>query len=552
MAEPEDVTQRPGSSDTNNPNEPAGPAQAGPDAASADDQGTASQWAKPAATNWPVPDAGPGADRPAPPENPPPTADEPTLSYPNTDEPTISYPAAGSSTSGYPQGTFGAGQYPAGQQSYGQYPVGQQPYGQQPYGQQPYGQPGYGQQGYGQQGYGQQGYGQQGYGQQGYGQHPGYYSPSQYYYQPPTPQATTRKRWPVALVALVAAFVLAAGGFTWASRSLVGSLPSSSTTTAPQIEPSAPANQQQRGGNTTKSSQVSAAQSAGVVLIEARTSSGLAAGTGMILTADGNVLTNYHVVAGSEKLAVTVADTGDTYTATVLGFDQTRDVALLRLADASGLTTVKTDTNGVTVGEEIAAVGNAGGEGVLVGAAGEVAATNRDLRVASDSPWGSTEDLSGLIQTSANAVPGDSGGPMFDSGAEVVGMTTAGSTRESTSYAVPISTAVAVVEQIEAGTDAGTVRVGPAGYLGVRVAQADQGSSGVTVTEVVAGSPSDQAGMKAGGRLTQVGDTSITASTNLANVIRTLEPGQRVTIHWITTAGTTKEATVTLGSSPVN
>jgi S1-C subfamily serine protease len=131
-------------------------------------------------------------------------------------------------------------------------------------------------------------------------------------------------------------------------------------------------------------------------------------------------------------------------------------------------------------------------------------------------------------------------------------MTTAGSTKERTSYAVPIATALAVVDQIETGQDAGTVRVGPAGYVGIKVADAEQGGTGKTITEVVAGSPAAKAGITSGSRLTKVGDTAIKASTNLATVIRALEPGQQVSIEWTTPNGTQKSATVTLGNSPVN
>jgi S1-C subfamily serine protease len=501
--------------------------------------------------------------------------------------------------------TQSATQAPGGSQSYGpqanaQRSSGQQANGQQAYAQRAYGDPTYSQQGYGygQQAYGPQGYpppygtqayanqqawtqqyaqqqnqqnqqpydqqgyqpyaqqGYQQYSQQGYSPHPGYYSPGQYYYVQPQPQQ--KKRWPVALVAMLLAIVLGGSGFFWAANQLTGAS-QSPTTIQPSTDPQPggqsgtdPWQQQEEQSGTTTSKGVSAAQSAGVVLIEAQTSSGLAAGTGMILSADGKVLTNYHVVAGSEKLSVTVADSGDTYSATVLGFDQTKDVALLQLKDASGLTTVKTDTTTPSVGAEIAAVGNAEGGGVLVKASGEVTDTNQDLTVSSDSPWGNTEDLSGLIQTDADAVPGDSGGPMFDSDNEVIGMTTAGSTREGTSYAVPIATALAVVDQVETGQDAGTVRVGPAGYLGIKVADAEKGGSGKTITSVVEDSPAARAGVTAGSRLTKVGDATIRSSTNLATVIRALEPGERVTIEWTAPNGSHKEATVTLGSSPVN
>lgn len=327
--------------------------------------------------------------------------------------------------------------------------------------------------------------------------------------------------------------------------------PRASQPAAPQTQPSTrtqPTTEPTTG--TTRG--VSAAQSAGVVLIDAETSEGTAAGTGMVLSADGKVLTNYHVVAGSSSVQVTVADSGDTYDARVVGFDQVEDVALLQLDGASGLTTVTTDDDTVNVSDAVAAVGNANGRSRLSKAAGQVTGLDQDLTVSSDSPWGAEEDLTGLIATDANAVPGDSGGPMFDSEGEVLGMTTAGSVKEGTSYAVPIATALRVVATIEAGSDVGTTRVGPAGFLGIQVATTGQTNRGVTITEVVDGSPADSAGVTKGSTLTKVGGTSITADTNVASVIRALEPGQQATIAWITPSGTAKQATVKLASSTVN
>ncbi len=567
MAEPNDPTRSAGGPESPDANEPTRVLPVGGDAAEPTTPLPSVPWAQAAPGSW-------AASNPTPVEPPAAGAAEPTAQFP-----------PGWSSGGQPgqPNPYAYGQQAYGrpaQQPYGQ--SGQQPYSQQPYGQQPYGQQPYGQQSYGQQPYGQQPYGQQPYGQQpgqAYGQyqqtpgqpnqpgqapfvgyqHPGYYTPGQYYGQQPAP-VTTKKRWPVAIVAGIVALVLAAGGFSYAARTIQGALPSPSSTvttepqTEPQTEPSDPTDDPaQQGGGTTTGNAVAEAQSAGVVLIEAETGSGIAAGTGMILTADGQVLTNYHVVAGSDKVAVTVADSGNTYTATVVGFDQARDVALLQLKNASGLTTVTVDQDPVAVGDAIAAVGNASGGGELVKAAGKVTATDQSLTVSSDSPWGSSEDLSGLVETNARAVPGDSGGPMFDSQNEVLGMTTAGSTKDRTSYAVPIATALAVVDQIETGQDAGTVRVGPAGYLGIKVADAETGSSiGKTITQVVAGSPADKAGVVSGSKLIKVGDTTIKASANLATVIRALEPGQQVSIEWTTPSGTHKTATVTLGSSPVN
>jgi S1-C subfamily serine protease len=481
--------------------------------------------------------------------------------YPNVTTPS-GHPA-GTPVGPYPVGPYPSGQYPSGQYPNGTpsgYPGVQYPHGGQPG---PYAaqaqpaQPGEN----AQSAPGQYGPGAptQWYGQ-AYGPHqgyppPGYYPAQHYYAQPPAKQRT---RWPLALVAMLVALVLGGSGFLWASNALTGAFPDTGQTTLPQPDQSQggqtnpnPSSRGSQGGSTTGSA-VSAAQSAGVVLIDAETTSGAAAGTGMVLSADGKVLTNYHVVAGSQKVSATIADSGNTYVATVLGFDQSRDVALLQLKNASGLTTVRTDTVVPPAGTAVAAVGNAEGGGELVKASGQVTALDQSLTVSSDSPWGSSEDLSGLIRTNARAVPGDSGGPMFDSDNEVVGMTTAGSTRDRSSYAVPIATALAVVQQVEAGQDAGTVRVGPAGYLGIKVADADQTGTGKTITAVVSGSPADKAGVTAGSRLIAVNGTTIKSSTNLATVIRALEPGQQVVIEWTAPNGAQRQATVTLGSSPVN
>ena len=229
-----------------------------------------------------------------------------------------------------------------------------------------------------------------------------------------------------------------------------------------------------------------------------------------------------------------------------------KDVALLKLDNAKDLPVVTLDADAVAVGDAVVAAGNANGQGFVTANRGNVQALRTSISVRSASENDPPVRLRGLIQTNAPAWPGDSGGPMFDDENEVLGMTTAGSTREGTSYAVPIATALAVVEQVESGKDAGTVRVGPAGFLGIKVADADQRSAGKTITEVVADSPAAKAGVKAGSTLTRVGDTTIKASTNLATVIRALEPGQQVSIEWTASNGSQKEATVTLGSSPVN
>ncbi len=214
-----------------------------------------------------------------------------------------------------------------------------------------------------------------------------------------------------------------------------------------------------------------AAQSAGVVLIDTVLpyQDAQAAGTGMVLTASGQVLTNYHVVEGAGTITVTVAATGQSYPATVVGTDPTDDVALLQLTGASGLTTVKADDDQAQVGDAVTAVGNAGGTGTLTAADGTISSLTSSVTAASEGSSGS-ETLASMIETTADVVSGDSGGPLFDAEGEVVGIDTAASTgSEIDGYAIPIARALGIVDQIRSGAETSTVRIGPAAFLGVEL-----------------------------------------------------------------------------------
>lgn len=319
------------------------------------------------------------------------------------------------------------------------------------------------------------------------------------------------------------------------------------------------------GPGTTTTEQTAAPtpdQTRGVVLIQATVSGGEAAGTGMVLTADGQVLTNYHVVQGSTQVQVEVVDTGRVYTATVVGHDAARDVALLQLEGASGLATITPDADRVAVGQSLTAVGNASGGGELVAAPGTVTALEQQVTVNGDN--GGSETLSGVIATNAGAVPGDSGGPMFDDEGEVLGMTTAGSQttnaapggggRQSTtatttaSFAVPIADALSVVNQIRTGKESGTVQVGARAYLGISVAS----SSGLQVASVESGGPAAKAGVEVGATITAIDGTRVTTQSELSSALDRIDPGAKASLTWVDADGVTHTATVTLGSSPVN
>lgn len=360
------------------------------------------------------------------------------------------------------------------------------------------------------------------------------------------------------VVPLVTSYAL--GGPPTAGQAAPATQPSAATT---PLDPTGQA-------SLTSSASVAAteAQSAGVVLITTTTSEGTAAGTGMVLTSSGEVLTNYHVVKDSWEIEVSVPSTGSSYTASVVGYDATRDVALLRLADASGLATVAVDDDPLDVGAEVTVVGNAQGGGELLAASGSVTGLEKSVTVSSGN---GTESLSGVIETDAAAVPGDSGGPMFDAEGEVTGMTTAGgqeiaaspggggqrgggpgpgqqqATVTTVSYAVPIDDALSVVNQIRSGDESGTVRIGPRAYLGVSVS-----AEGLTVAGVTTDTPAADAGVTAGSQITEIDGRKLSTQTGLAAVLAEHEPGDVVSLVWVDASGVQHTADVTLGSSPIN
>lgn len=319
------------------------------------------------------------------------------------------------------------------------------------------------------------------------------------------------------------------------------------------------------GGYATAVTQpATAQQSAGVVLIETVLpyQNAQAAGTGMVLTASGQVLTNYHVVEGAGTITVTVATTGQRFEATVVGTDPSADVALLQLTGASGLTTVKADDDQTHVGDTVTAVGNAGGTGTLTAAAGTISSLTAAVTAASEGSSGS-ESLSSMIETTADVVSGDSGGPLFDAEGEVVGIDTAASVGvQIDGYAIPIARALAVVEQIRTGTETSTVRIGPAAFLGVELSSGVAASgygyarsaglrSGATVSDVFTGTAAASAGLQAGDVITSVDGQAIGSASDVGAALVGANPGDQVTIGWTDTSGAPHTATVALGASPV-
>ena len=278
-----------------------------------------------------------------------------------------------------------------------------------------------------------------------------------------------------------------------------------------------------------------------------------AAGSGIVLTSQGEILTNNHVIHGATTIKVVVPGTGRSYTATVVGYDVAHDIAVLQAQNASGLKTAPLGDS-VVIGETVSALGNAGGTGSLVRATGTVTALNQQITASDDS--GSSEMLTGLIQTNANVQPGDSGGPLLDGDGKVVGVDTAASSsgrygyqdiaQTSEGYAVPIATALTVARQIESGDSSGTVHVGGTAFLGVNLT-IDQWSpgSGASIANVVSGGPADDARLQAGDVITAIDGQAAGTPAEITSLLLDKQPGDTVTVT--TQNGT---VTVTLGSGP--
>jgi S1-C subfamily serine protease len=365
------------------------------------------------------------------------------------------------------------------------------------------------------------------------------------------------KRWPIVVVILAAVALIAGVG----SGVLLGPASSSTRGGTSSSAPSATSGQTGSTAVPAGSSDATVAAAVSPALVDINTSLGYrgaqAAGTGMVLTSNGEVLTNNHVIEGATTITATDVGNGQTYKASVVGYDVSEDIAVLQLTGASGLKTVSIgDSSTVSVGQHVVGIGNAGGAGGTPSyAGGSVTALDQSI-TASDSSGGTSEQLTGLIATDAQIVAGDSGGPLANDSGQVIGIDTAASSSfqfqrgSGGGFAIPINRAVAVAQQAEAGTASDNLHVGPTAFLGVQVATDGSDSNGAQIASAVPDGPADQAGLSSGDTITSVDGHSINSPADLTTLMLTEKPGASVTVEYVDTDGTQQSATVQLGSGP--
>jgi S1-C subfamily serine protease len=308
-----------------------------------------------------------------------------------------------------------------------------------------------------------------------------------------------------------------------------------------------------------------------------------AAGSGMVITDDGIVLTNNHVIEGAAKIRAEIGVTGETYTAEVLGYDVADDVAVLQLVDASNMETVSIgDPSDVQVNDPIVAIGNAQGRfGAPTVVSGFVSDVSETIQAGDGGT--DTETLRDMIEVQAEIVSGDSGGPLFNAAGEVIGINSAaeigggglngggrfgfglgsGSSSGGVGYAIPIDRALGIAEQVSNGDESNGVYVGSQrALLGVGLEPSGaQGNGsfgfeeapvgpGAVVAEVQSDGAAADAGIVAGDSIVAVDGNDVASADELRDVMETLHPGDKVRVDWLDSSGSRQRATVELGAGP--
>ena len=293
------------------------------------------------------------------------------------------------------------------------------------------------------------------------------------------------------------------------------------------------------------------------------------AGSGIVLTDTGQVVTSHHVIKGASKISVTDVGTGLIYDATTVGYDSTHDIALIQMAAAQGLPTARLGTSaGVELGDQLAAIGNAGGVGgIPTPVAGPAVDLDTTIVARNDADF-SRKFLSGLIEVQADVAAGQSGGSLVNRVGEVVGVVTAASSSETPEgaqaadtpappprrgFAVPIDQVKTIVDDIRAGRASDTVHIGPTAVLGLLVSDSRRGQpEGARVDAALYGTPADDAGMAEGDLITALDGKPIDSAKTMRAIISGHSPGDVIEFTWTTKDGVAKVVKIALEEGPAN
>lgn len=281
-----------------------------------------------------------------------------------------------------------------------------------------------------------------------------------------------------------------------------------------------------------------------------------AAGSGIVLTAEGQILTSHHVIKGAESVSVTDIGTGAVYPATVLGYDSGADIALLELTGAGALPVARIGTSApLRLGDEVLAIGNAGGTGSPTAVSGSVTRLDSTI-VARNSSDLSRKSLHGMIEVAAPVAAGQSGGALVDRYGAVIGVVTAASGEVQkvlghgpNGYAVPIDAAMRVVSQIRSGTPTDTVHIGPTATLGILTS--DERSGGARIDVAIYGLPAYAAGLADGEVIVAVDGRTISTAQALRAALNVRKPDDVVRLD-VTGPNGQRSVEVTLSAGPPN
>jgi S1-C subfamily serine protease len=439
------------------------------------------------------------------------------------------------------------------------------------------------------------GRGQAGYGDRGYGGYDQGHGAAGWGPAPPPPRPRRRGHF-VVYVTVAALAALIGAGATVVLDHGAGPAPRISSRDLPVPHDNA-------GGSPSALNQASVQGRVepGLVDINAtlRYASETAEGTGMVISPDGLVLTNNHVIDGATAVTATLAGSGRGFQARVVGYDSVADVALLQLSGASGLATVSFGNSAqVRLGTAVLALGNAEGRGGATPAAGTIDGLDRSIQ-ASDEGSGTTEDLKHMLQTNAQIQQGDSGGALADSAGQVIGMVTAANTGSdgqqgpTAGFAIPSNSALVIARQIATGQASSAVHIGLPGFLGVEVAKSTspspqqqaadqqqaahggpggagrpgpgcvtgseepgaprsiaQAGTGVLVLGVVCGTAAQAGGLVPGDVITSVNGQAVTTPDSLTAITSRYHPGEAVSVGWESIDGARHTMHVVLSNGP--